>query len=636
VVHEEKLSAVLSDFARTLATDFPIQGILDHLVQRIVDVLPITSAGVTLISDGKAPHYVAASDESALRFERLQTEIGQGPCLAAYGSGEAVAIADLSVDRLFPEFSPAAVEAGLAAVFTFPLRQAGGRLGALDLYRDETGVLEPHDMAVAQTLADVAAAYILNARARDEARETSARFRYSSLHDPLTGLPNRMLLQQRIEHAAQRARRSKLNAAILFADLDRFKQVNDTHGHQVGDQLLLAVAQRLGRLVRPGDTLARFAGDEFVFLCEDLQSELDVEHLASRVDDAFAAPFDLAGLELSVTASVGVAFAGPGGEISEQLLAEADIAMYQAKRKGGGGHQIIDLREALRTIDHHSLAADVRSAFSLGNLRVAYQPIVRSSDGTVIGVEALLRWTDALRGQVPPVSIVEVAEQTGLINEIGAWVLERACLDRGEWLRQAPRSPLDLAVNVSARQLMTAGFTATVAGVVARTGMDPDALILEMTEHILIEDSERTMAVLADLRVRGVRIALDDFGTGYSSLSYLRRLPVDIVKIDQGFIADIGHTTESRPIAAAVTNLAHVLGLRVIAEGVETDRQRDAVMAMGCDFAQGFFYAPPMSAAAIGGYLARAPGGSLRLPNDGPRGLVGARPATSVLRVQDG
>ena len=328
MVHEEKLSSVLSEFARTLATDFPIQGILDHLVERIVGVLPITSAGVTLISDGEAPHYIAASDESALRFEKLQTEIEQGPCLAAYKTGDAVSVPDLAIDVRFPEFSPAAVEAGLAAVFTFPLRHADGRLGALDLYRDTAGDLDRHNMAAAQTLADVAAAYLINAQAREEAEETSNQFRHSALHDPLTGLANRLLLQERLEHAAQRARRSHTNAAILFVDLDHFKQVNDTHGHQVGDELLIAVAHRLTSVVRPEDTLARVSGDEFVFLCEDLHGASDVEILAQRVDAAFAKPFVLDGVELTITASVGVASAGPGEQISEHLVVMADSAMY--------------------------------------------------------------------------------------------------------------------------------------------------------------------------------------------------------------------------------------------------------------------------------------------------------------------
>ena len=465
MVEEDKLSAVLSEFARTLITDFPIQGILDRLVERIVEVLPVTAAGVTLISAGRAPRYIAASDDSALRFEQLQTEIGEGPCLSAYESGKAVAVPDLGIDDRFPRFAAAAAAAGLAAVFTFPLRQGDGRhssgpLGALDLYRDIPGELDPRDMAAAQTLADVAAAYLLNAEAREEARATSDRFHHSALHDALTGLPNRLLLEQRLEHAAQRAKRSRTTAAVLFADLDGFKQVNDTYGHQIGDELLIAVALRLSGLVRSGDTLARVSGDEFVFLCEDLDGLADVEILASRIDEAFADPFQLADCELAVTASVGMAFAGPGEDISKQLVVNADIAMYQAKRKGGAGHQIIDLREALETNDRNSLERDLRAAFAHDQLGLAYQPIVRTADGLVTGVEALLRWTHPDRGPVPALSMVGVAEQSGLITEIGAWVLERSCRDRGSWLHEYPGAPLELAVNVSARQLMSPGFCA--------------------------------------------------------------------------------------------------------------------------------------------------------------------------------
>ena len=618
MVREDKLSSVLSEFARTMATDFPIQGILDHLVGRIVEVLPITAAGVTLISAGMAPRFIAASDEFALRIERLQTEIREGPCISTYDSGKAVAVADLSQDTRFPRFGPAAMERGLNAVFTFPLRHGDGRLGALDLYRDTPGPLDPHDMGVAQTLADVAAAYLLNAQAREEVRATADRFHHIALHDPLTGLPNRLLLQQRLEHAALRAKRSNTNAAILFADLDRFKQVNDTYGHHVGDELLLEVAHRLTGLVRPGDTLARVSGDEFVFLCEDLHTAADAEIVARRIDRAFIAPFVLSDLELTITASVGMAYAGPGEDISDELVERADTAMYEAKRKGGASHQVIDLREALQATDRNSLERELRDAFLAEQLEVAYQPIVRSHDGLVTGVEALLRWNHPERGAVSPMVMVEIAEQSELICNIGEWVLDRSCRDRMAWLQEHPGAPLDVAVNVSIRQLMDPGICSMITGVLERTGMDPTALVLEMTENVLIEDSERAMAALDQLNDLGIRLALDDFGTGYSSLSYLRRLPVHIVKIDQGFIADIGAAsasgTTTGAIVAAVTNLAHVLGLTVTAEGVETETQRDEVSAMGCESAQGYFFARPMPASEIRAHLAGTPIAPLHLP----------------------
>jgi diguanylate cyclase (GGDEF)-like protein len=594
MVHEGQLSSVLSELASTLLTDFPIQSILNHLVVRILDVLPVSAVGITMISPGVAPLYVAASDDSALRFETLQTELKQGPCILAYTTGKAVAIPDLRHEERFPEFVASALPAGLAAAFTFPLRHGDGRVGALDLYRDTPGALSEKDMIAAQTLADVAAAYVLNAQSRDDARATSDSFQNSALHDPLTGLPNRLLLQQRLSHAAKRAERSHTYAAVLFADLDRFKHINDTYGHQVGDELLIAVARRLSELVRPGDTLARVSGDEFVFLCEDLEHASDVEILAVRINNALNVPFPLLSVTVTATASVGMAFAGPGEEITNQLIVDADIAMYQAKRDGGASHRIIDLREARQAKDHHTLEQDLNSAFAARSLDIAYQPIVRIGDGALIGLEALLRWNHPHRGPIAPMDMVAVAEANGLIAEIGAWVLEASCLARLRWLEERPGYPLDMSVNVSARQLMGPHFPTTVAGVLEKTSTDPAYVTLELTEGIFIRDAARAVSVLTDLKALGVRIALDDFGTGYSSLSYLRQFPVDIVKIDQTFVGSAILERDGATIVAAVTRLAHDLGLTVIAEGVETQQECDAIAQVGCDLAQGFYFAPAL------------------------------------------
>jgi len=377
-----------------MVTDFPIQKILDHLVLRIVDVMPVTGAGVTLIAPGSSPEYVAASNDAALRFEQLQTEISQGPCLLAYESGEPVAVADLAADDQFPLFSPRAVAAGLAAVFTFPLNAGDMRLGALDLYRDVPGDLDARAMSAAQTLADVTASYLTNARAREEAREISDGFRSSALFDGLTGLPNRLLLQQRLDHATQRAQRSQAYAGVLFVDLDDFKAVNDSHGHAVGDELLCAVADRLRALVRPGDTLARMYGDEFVYLCEDLTGAEDVELIATRVARCFDEPFMLEATgdtRLSVSASVGLAYAGPGEDVSQQLIADADQAMYEVKRDEGNGRAVLDLRNDRSTGTRTTLRRDLHDALAQRSLDLEYQPILRTDDGRLLGVEALIR-----------------------------------------------------------------------------------------------------------------------------------------------------------------------------------------------------------------------------------------------------
>jgi diguanylate cyclase (GGDEF)-like protein len=605
---------MLSDFASTMLTNFPIQSILDHLVERIVDALPVTAVGITLISPGKAPLYVAASDDAALRFEKLQTELSEGPCQLAWQSGEAVVSPDLREETRFPRFVEAALPAGLAAAFAFPLRHGDGRLGALDLYRDTAGELSREAIAAAQTLADVAAAYILNAQAREDAQATSDRFEESAHHDILTGLPNRQLLHQRLEHAAKRALRSKSYAAVLFADLDRFKQINDTYGHQVGDELLIAVGERLSGLVRPGDTLARISGDEFVFLCEDLQRAADVEVLAARIENALAIPFELAGVTITATASVGMAYAGPGQAITNQLVIDADIAMYQAKRNGGAGHQIIDLRAAKNERARSSLEQDLHAAFAAEELAIAYQPIVRAQDGHVVGVEALLRWMHPQRGPVQATDMIALAEANGLIAGIGSWVLETSCLAHGVWRDAYPGSHLDLSVNISARQLLGPRLPETVGTILERTHTDPASVTLELTEGIFIRDAPRALAVLADLRSLGVRLALDDFGTGYSSLSYLRDFPVDVLKIDRKFVVSSTKDYAGAAVVEAVVWLAHRLGLTVIAEGVETPEQRDTVASLGCDLAQGFLFARPMAAAALEALLDASQGQQLTVP----------------------
>jgi len=583
-----------------MASDFPIQGILDHLVRRIVDILPITGAGVTLISSITSPHDVAASDEAALRFEKLQTEIGEGPCLSAYRSGKAVAVPDLRSRHPFPAFGSAALAAGLFAVFTFPLRHNAGQLGALDLYRDTPGPLSPRDMEAAQTLADVTVAYLANAQARSELQDASEQFHSSSLHDPLTGLPNRLLLLERLEHALQRSVRSRHPVAILFVDLDRFKVVNDSHGHLIGDELLVAVADRMAGLIRPGDTLARLSGDEFVIICEEITKKLQIHMIARRIVEALGAPFPLDDVVVEVSASVGIAFSTPKGTDPEEMLREADIAMYQAKRRGGGTHQVVDVREQGLAERLVTLQRDLGLAVERGELRNEYQPIVRSSDGRILGAEALLRWDHPAFGLIPPTTLIPLAEQSGAINDIGRWVLERACPDLRRWSERSQGDPLSpstfgMAVNVSAHQLMAPDFVATVAEVLEATGTLPHNLTLEITESVFIHDPERARVVLSDLKGLGVLIALDDFGTGYSSLSFLKHFPVDSVKIDRIFTADLVHDSASHAIASKMIELAHLLDLSVVTEGVETAAQRDEARRMGSECYQGYYYARPMS-----------------------------------------
>jgi diguanylate cyclase (GGDEF)-like protein len=615
---DQELSSVLSEFARTMLTDFPIQAILDHLVLRIVDVLPITGAGVTLIDPPEAPRYVAASNSSALAFEGLQTELGEGPCLDAYRTRLPVYLGDLENELRFPEFQPRAVAIGLRAVFTFPLCHGNSCLGALDLYRDQPGDLSAAEAGSAQTLADVTAAYLVNAQARFDLLDSSIRSHEQSVHDALTGLPNRILLIERIEHAIVRSGRSRKLVAVLFIDLDRFKEVNDTYGHQIGDELLIAVSERIGGALRPADTTARLSGDEFVILCEELDEMEQVEIVASRIVDLLGTPFVLADGVVEISASVGIAFAGQAHHDPEQLLHAADLAMYQVKRKGGANHQIIDLRPKHLAEDHMDLRIALGRAEERGELRIEYQPIVRTAGAQPVGSEALLRWDHPIRGEIPPATMIPLAEQSGLIVEIGRWVLEQACIDR----LSNPQSDSGhiLSVNVSAFQLMAPDFVAMVGSILSDTSSEPTLLTLEITEGALVRDTQRAHSVLNQLKELGVLLALDDFGTGYSSLSYLNRFPVDVIKIDRSFITNIARDRSSRAIVAKTIELAHLLNLTVVSEGVETHEQHQVVTDLGSDYCQGYYFGRPRGIACNGDFLGMEPlSASHRLPADSIR-----------------
>jgi diguanylate cyclase (GGDEF)-like protein len=592
---EQQLSDVLSEFARTMLTDFPIQGILDQLVSRIVEVMPITGAGVTLVPDASRPHYVAASDSSALRFEALQTRLDEGPGIAAYETGDAVVISDLRSDERFGLFASSAVKAGLAAVFTFPLRKGDQRLGALDLYRDTPGPLSHDAMVIAQTLADVTSAYLFNAQTRSDLSDSSAQAVTNSLHDALTGLPNRVLLLERIEYALLCRARSERHVAVLFIDLDGFKRVNDTCGHQTGDELLIAVGDRLARMLRPSDTLARLSGDEFVVVCHELDHERQVEGVAARVVVAIASPFSLADNRVELSASIGIAFAADKDN-AEEVLHRADVAMYQVKRKGGGHHQVIDVDEQELTEYHESLQGDLGHAVRRQQLRLEYQPLVHIADGRVNGVEALLRWDHPTRGPISPGVLIPFAERSGDIIEIGRWVLEQACIDRHRWEPDAGSDVFVMSVNASAHQLMAPGFISMVEHVMASTKTRPDQLCLEITESAFVRDAKRAVAVLSQLKDLGIQVALDDFGTGYSSLRYLKEFPIDTIKIDQTFIADLTKDRSSYAIVAKTIELAEMLDLAIVCEGVETREQFRQVQALTSDYCQGFLFSHPMTA----------------------------------------
>jgi diguanylate cyclase (GGDEF)-like protein/PAS domain S-box-containing protein len=443
---------------------------------------------------------------------------------------------------------------------------------------------------------------VVNARDITERKQAEAALEHQALHDSLTDLPNRLLFLDRLDHAMARAERDKDAApAVMFLDLDRFKLVNDGLGHDAGDELLAAVAARLRESLRPGDTVARFGGDEFVLLFESVPDRARAEDVASRVLTCFAAPFSVAGEDLTISASVGVALYDSTHTAAE-LVRDADAAMYRAKAQGRGRMQMFDVATREHELQRVHTENALRSAIDNDELRVFYQPIFDLSDLRMVGVEALVRWQHPTRGLLPPSEFIDVAEDSGLIVPLGAWVLAESCRQVVEWNRDLPDDrPISLSVNVSARQLGEPGLVDTVRNTLRDACIDPSTvdIWLEVTETLVLRDPETAAARLAELRALGVRLAVDDFGTGYSSLSYLRRFPVSALKIDRAFVAGLGHSDEDEAIVLAMVHLAHALDIRVVAEGVETQLQLSRLRDIGCDFAQGYLLQVPLPAAEL-------------------------------------
>jgi diguanylate cyclase (GGDEF)-like protein len=430
------------------------------------------------------------------------------------------------------------------------------------------------------------------------------------LHDPLTDLPNRTLLLDRLVLALARLRRHQTSIAVLFIDLDNFKVVNDSLGHGAGDKLLCELAARLRDAMRPSDTIARFGGDEFVVLCEDIAEARDAVIVGQRIVEATAEPFELEGREMYVTVSVGVALAIHSEATPETLLRDADAAMYRAKERGPGRVEVFDEAMRARIMERLDLEHGLRRALHNDELRVYYQPEMSLSDSRMVAVEALVRWEHPERGLLEPADFVPMAEQTGLIIEIGAWVLNEACRQVAVW--RAAGSDLGVAVNVSARQLAQPDIVETVRAALAASGLPAEALCLEITESSVMRDPEAALATLSLVKDLGVKIAIDDFGVGFSSLAQLKdMLPLHALKVDRSFITGIADDDRSSAIVAAVVMLASTLGVTAIAEGVETAAQAAQARALGCDLSQGFFYTEPEPAEAL---AARFGGESLFRP----------------------
>jgi diguanylate cyclase (GGDEF)-like protein/PAS domain S-box-containing protein len=508
-------------------------------------------------------------------------------------------------DFVFAPFTPAWARQRYADEVVPALQSKGTWSGEAAFFHD--GAEVPVSMVFIAHHDDQGHLEYVSSVGRDisERKEFEATLEHQATHDPLTGLPNRALLLDRLTVSLARAERFKTAVAVLFLDLDHFKVVNDSLGHAMGDQLLIAAADRLKEALRQGgDTVARFGGDEFVILCEDLTSEDDARSIADRVNELLAEPFLLGEHEVYVAASTGIAFTEGAAEATD-LLRDADAAMYQAKEHGRDRYEVFDRQMRAEAVDRLSIESYLRRAIQHRELRIHYQPKVDLRTGAIVGTEALVRWEHPDRGLLLPGEFIRVAEETGLIVPIGRWVLEQAVRQAQRWQAEIPGlPPLYICVNLSRRQLGHPSLVDEVAAVLDETGIDPGLVDLEITESVLMDDVELAHRALSNLHDLGVKLVVDDFGTGYSSLSYLQRFPVDLLKIDRSFVAGLGTNKGDTAIVTAVLSLAHALGMQAIAEGVETADQLAELRALGCDMAQGFYLARPQPEHAIADLLA--------------------------------
>ena len=440
---------------------------------------------------------------------------------------------------------------------------------------------------------------VLNTRDVSERKRLEEQLTHQAFHDPLTGLANRALFRDRVSHALALAQRRGNAVTVLFLDLDDFKTVNDSLGHTEGDRLLIAAAERFLACARSADTVARLGGDEFAILIEGADGR---EGLPERLSAAMAHPFSLSGNQVRVTASIGVATA-VGEDTADDLLRNADMAMYAAKRHGKGRAATYESRMYADIRERLDLEAALRAAIEGNQLTLFYQPIVNLQSGAIYGVEALLRWEHPQFGRLLPQHFIPLAEETGLIVQLGAWVLGEACRQLHVWQREHPEMSLAVSVNISGRQLQGTGLSDALRQTLTSSGVEPSAVVLEITESVLMQQTESVLERLQQLKALGVRLAIDDFGTGYSSLSYLQRFPIDILKIAKPFVEEVGQGADRSALARAIIGLGDTLRLQTIAEGIERAEQRAALIELGCSLGQGHHFWPALSAAAIGELL---------------------------------
>jgi diguanylate cyclase (GGDEF)-like protein len=589
-----ELMARHTSLSETLTT---LSLLVEGLVEDGVCTVMIADHERGLLFNAAAPSLPA----EVIEYLAAGMEIAEGSaaCGTAAFRGETVVVDDTSSHPYLDACRQLALTHGLLAVWSTPIFGCEVRpLGTFAMYYHERRAPTPAELAILSTFGALAGTAIQQERDQD-------RLAHRALHDRLTGLPNRVLVLDRISHAVEQLERLNTMVAVLVCTIDRFKLINDSLGHEQGDRVLVAIADRLQSLMRPGDTTARFGGDEFVVLCEQIESQHDLLEIATRVRDVLHEPFVIAGSEVFLTCSIGVAVAESSDATAEALLRDADAAMYRAKTTGHGQFELFDAEMRRNAVRRLEIENALRRAITRDEIEVHYQPIVSLRTETIFGVEALARWQHPQRGLLPPDDFIGIAEETGLIIKIGETVLQSACRQLRRWQAHFTQQPaLTMWVNLSTRQLANPGLVETVQATLAETGIQPSSLCLEVTETVTMDDTGASADVLAALERLGICIAIDDFGTGYSSLNYLKRLHANYIKIDQSFVEGLGVNSEDTAIVHAIHGLAKALGLGVVVEGVERAEQVELLRDLDSDLAQGWAFWPAQPADGITRMLA--------------------------------
>jgi diguanylate cyclase (GGDEF)-like protein/PAS domain S-box-containing protein len=597
--HAEMLERDRSRVVEMVATNQPLSDVLRELVEMVERQRPEMIASLLLLRGGRLFQGTTSQMPKAV-VEAIVEGIPLGPAAGSCGTAawrrEMVVCADIANDPIWADYRTLALDNGLCASWSVPIFSGTHDvLGTFALYYKEPRTPSAEDVALLEVASRLAAVAI-------EQRDLTDRLAHQAHHDALTGLPNRALFEDRLAMAVAHAHRQDRQLAVLFLDLDQFKIINDSLGHGLGDKLLQAVAERLQAAVREGDTVARQGGDEFILLLPWIAGAVDAAKVAQKVLETIRLPFRLEGHDLFVTTSIGVSLYPDDGDSVAALIKNSDSALYRAKERGRDGVQLYAPAMNAQAAERLGLESSLRRALPLGQFELYYQPVVSGAAARVDGVEALLRWRHPERGLLVPADFISLAEITGLVAQIGLWVLRTACSQVKAW-HDAGHPGLTLSVNVSSRQFLDGDLVAQVAAALHETNLEPSLLELEITETVAMQHAEATVNTLRRLRELGVRVAIDDFGTGYSSLAYLRRFPLDTVKIDRSFVHEIHHDPVAAAISRAVIVMAHTLRLRVVAEGVESEAQRDFLLANGCESMQGFLFGAPVPPAECAAWL---------------------------------